>query len=289
MQVECAQDADRAAWLRLAAEVEPLFGPMLSDPGYHRALEKNIRRGTALCVREHNGPPGTPLMGGLLYSSCGCKYEIDWLAVAQRWQRQGVGRALVEHLFGLIRPPAEVVLITFAPDVAAGVPARCFYERHGFAPAEPGPPNAAGITTQVYRRVIGKSPTVRAVIQHANRFLLVQHNHQRPENIGHWGIPGGQIDPCDTDRKAALRRELHEELGVEPEIGRFINTYPYRERLHHVYHVRLPARTLTFDRQEILDHAWLTLDQVAALHAAGKLHTGFELAAITASQSRSRF
>jgi hypothetical protein len=38
MQIALAQFADIAAWLDLAAEVEPLFGPMVADPGFHAAL-----------------------------------------------------------------------------------------------------------------------------------------------------------------------------------------------------------------------------------------------------------
>ena len=49
-QIVVAQREDQPAWLELAREVEPLFGPMVNDPGFHRALENNIARGTAYCV-----------------------------------------------------------------------------------------------------------------------------------------------------------------------------------------------------------------------------------------------
>jgi hypothetical protein len=44
MQVALAQPADISALLDLAAEVEPLFGPMVADPGFQQALERNIQR-----------------------------------------------------------------------------------------------------------------------------------------------------------------------------------------------------------------------------------------------------
>jgi ribosomal protein S18 acetylase RimI-like enzyme len=153
MRVVLAQSADLPAWLDLAAEVEPLFGPMVADPGFHAALERNIQRQTAFCLREQNGAPGAPLMGGLLFSATHApQYKIGWLAVAERWRRQGVAQALVEHCFRLILPPAELSVITFGEDNVAGRPARHFYERMGFQAVEAAPNGPEGGTRQVFRR-----------------------------------------------------------------------------------------------------------------------------------------
>jgi GNAT superfamily N-acetyltransferase len=109
MRVVLAQPADSPAWLNLAAEVEFLFGPMVAERGFHAALERNIARHMAFCIREQDGAPGRPLMGGLLFSATHAPhYEIGWLAVAQRWRRQGVAQLLVEHCVRLIQPPAEL-------------------------------------------------------------------------------------------------------------------------------------------------------------------------------------
>jgi len=153
MHVALAQPADIPAWLELAAEVEPLFGPMVAEPGFHAALERNIARQTAFVIREQDGTPGTALMGGLLFSATHAPhYEIGWLAVAERWRRQGVAQALVEHCFSLIQPPAELSVITFGEDNVAGRPARQFYERMGFQAAEAAPNGPEGGTRQVFRR-----------------------------------------------------------------------------------------------------------------------------------------
>jgi ribosomal protein S18 acetylase RimI-like enzyme len=153
MQIALAQSADIPAWLDLAVEVEPLFGPMVADPAFHAALERNIARQTAFCIREHDGPLGVPLMGALLFSATHAPhYTIGWLAVAQRWRRQGVAQMLVEHCFRLIQPPAELSVVTFGADNLAGRPARRFYERMGFEVAEAVPNGPEGGTRQVFRR-----------------------------------------------------------------------------------------------------------------------------------------
>jgi GNAT superfamily N-acetyltransferase len=153
MRVDVAQIEDVPQWLNLAAEVEFLFGPMLNDTAFQRGLEESIRRGTAFCVREADGPPGTPLMGAILVSLTHAPhYKIRWLSVARRWRRCGVGRRLVQHVFGLAQPPAEISVVTFGADSAAGQPARRFYEQMGFYAAEAAPNGPEGGSRQIYRR-----------------------------------------------------------------------------------------------------------------------------------------
>lgn len=144
-----ATPADIPAWRLLAAEVEPLFGPLVGDPSFEGALARCIARGDAFCVRE--GAEGSPLLGGLLFSRKPPIYTLGWLAVAERGRRRGVGCLLVRHALGLIRPPAEVVVTTFGPDLPEGEPARRFYEAMGFVPAEMAPPAPDGSTRQIYR------------------------------------------------------------------------------------------------------------------------------------------
>lgn len=286
MRVQIAHLQDIPAWLALAAEVEAQFGPLVDNPGFVRALEKNIARQTAICVREDDGPPGAPLMGGLLFSQCPPQYEIDWLAVARRWQRCGVGSALVGHVFALVEPPGEMVLLTFADSVPEGEAARRFYARFGFRPAEPGPRNAANIPTQVFRRTFGHTPTVRAVIQRGDRVLLTQHHYLNPENHGKWSLPGGRVDPDDDSRQATLRRELREEFGAEIDIVRFLGTFTHRMRPHHIYLAHLRDNgPLRIDTSEIAAAEWFTAGEAQALGAEGRLFAPFILEAVLAAQA----
>ena len=151
-RIVSAEREDISAWLVLAAEVEFLFGPMVEEPGFIQALCRNAARGTALCAREGRGPPGAPLLGGLLYSPKPPLYRIGWLAVTGSHRRRGIGRALIEHVFQRAESPAEFVVITFGADRAEGAPARRFYARMGFAPAEMAPDGPEGGSRQVFRR-----------------------------------------------------------------------------------------------------------------------------------------
>ena len=134
--------------------MEALFGALVDNPDFRRALHRNIERGTAFCVRENDGPPGAPLAGGLLFSPHPPLYTIGWLAVARRWRRQGLGRMLVGHARGLVQPPAELAVVTFGEDNVAGEPARQFYRELGFQPAEQAPAGPGGGSRQVFRLLL---------------------------------------------------------------------------------------------------------------------------------------
>jgi GNAT superfamily N-acetyltransferase len=160
MQIQVAQYRDVRSWLDLAAGVEWLFGAMLDSTGFYEALLRNVARGTAFCVRKDDGPPGAPLLGGLLFSPARPdrpECHIRWLAVDERNRRSGAGTALVRHTFTLVPPEATLSVITFGEDVPGGRPARRFYERLGFAPAEPAPNGPEGGSRQVYRRTMPRA------------------------------------------------------------------------------------------------------------------------------------
>lgn len=154
MRICRAQREDLTPWLDLAAEVEPLFGPMVEDPVFQRALSRTISRGTAYCIREGDGSAGARLLAGLLLSPRPPVYRIGWLVVATSHRRSGLGSALVEHVVREIPPPAELVVITFGPRVRGGEPARRFYTRTGFTPAETVESGPSGTPRQAFRRRI---------------------------------------------------------------------------------------------------------------------------------------
>src|SRR5438309_11521546 len=74
-----------------------------------------------------------------------------------------------------------------------------------------------------------------AVIERPGAFLLAQRPAGKPYP-GYWEFPGGKIEPGE-DARAALVRELREELGIEvreasPWITRVYEYTHARVRLH---------------------------------------------------------
>ncbi|MGW2491575.1 GNAT family N-acetyltransferase [Streptomyces sp. NPDC001606] len=153
MIIRPAQQQDLPGFLALAAQVEHWFGPMVEDPGFHRAVEKHIRRSTALVAEAaHAGP-----LGALLFGGTAPVHEVHWLVVAEQARGTGVGRALMEDAVGRFVPgPGTLQVTTFGPDHPGAVTsgARAFYESLGFTPAEPTAPGPEGGSRQIYRRVL---------------------------------------------------------------------------------------------------------------------------------------
>ncbi|MCJ0894025.1 (deoxy)nucleoside triphosphate pyrophosphohydrolase [Rhodococcus sp. ARC_M5] len=58
---------------------------------------------------------------------------------------------------------------------------------------------------------------VAAALTHEGTLLLAQRTRP-PELAGLWELPGGKVEPGESE-DAALARELREELGVECSIG----------------------------------------------------------------------
>ena len=78
------------------------------------------------------------------------------------------------------------------------------------------------------KRIIIK---VRAIILHNGKLLLVKH----PHDTSFAAFPGGHLE-YGEEVKECLEREIVEELGVKPEIGRlfYINTYMQSDKKQYI-------------------------------------------------------
>ena len=57
------------------------------------------------------------------------------------------------------------------------------------------------------------------VFDHAGRLLLVRRAHE--PGRGRWSVPGGRVEPGETDHQAVIR-EVAEETGLAVEITRLL-------------------------------------------------------------------
>jgi len=114
-------------------------------------------------------------------------------------------------------------------------------------------------------RVVTHPPidVVAGVIRREDGRLLITQRLADDTLGGYWEFPGGKVD-AGEELKAALQRELREELGVKAEIGaeihRIVHAYPDRD-------VRLyffDARIVSGEPQkiEVADLRWVTLDEL---------------------------
>jgi ADP-ribose pyrophosphatase YjhB (NUDIX family) len=127
---------------------------------------------------------------------------------------------------------------------------------------------------------------VRCVLERNEHYLLVIHNNRLPRNYGKWGLPGGVLD-CGEQPATGLRRELNEEFQIV--IGELVvlGDWEYRDEIHRVFGCDFEGQIEFYDANEILDIAWLTYAGLVDSARTGKLHTGFELEAITEFRNQS--
>lgn len=107
---------------------------------------------------------------------------------------------------------------------------------------------------------------VRAIIEHEGRFLLVRNASSRQ----FWCLPGGSVETGEELRRA-LKRELAEETGVEPEIGALAYVHQLHIQtnapvLEFFFRVRnsgdyaaLDLKQITQEEGELLDIDWLEM------------------------------
>lgn len=102
---------------------------------------------------------------------------------------------------------------------------------------------------------------MKAVVRCGEEVLLIQHTYARR---GQWDIPGGFVRPGE-DVEVALRRELEEELGVEPlritPIAELPSRFDHKRERLHVFAVDVaPGVAVTPSEAEIEAVRWARWD-----------------------------
>ncbi len=147
MDVDSSKPEDFNGWIKLAKEVEPLFGPMADEIGFQDAVKNAISTNTAFCIYSYAKDAGKSLKGGVVISKE--SNEIVWLAVSQQFRGLGCGRKLLDFAIKQLNPQENIYVQTFDESVPEGKPARNLYLAAGFTDFKDGGLNPAGVPTMI--------------------------------------------------------------------------------------------------------------------------------------------
>jgi ADP-ribose pyrophosphatase YjhB (NUDIX family) len=116
-------------------------------------------------------------------------------------------------------------------------------------------------------------PCVGAVIKDGQgRLLLIKRGHAPAAGL--WSLPGGRIEPGETDAEA-LVREMREETGLVIEAGQLIGTARRPAQDGSVFDIRDYAATVIGGTlrpgDDAADARWVDASELAALPLTGGL------------------
>ena len=119
-------------------------------------------------------------------------------------------------------------------------------------------------------------PCAGAIIRdEAERLLLIQRRNE--PGAGLWSLPGGRVEPGETDQQAVVR-EVAEETGLVVTCGRLVGAVERPGRPGSVFVIRDYSALVTGGRlaagDDAADARWVTPAEAAALDAAGRLTDG---------------
>ena len=102
-----------------------------------------------------------------------------------------------------------------------------------------------------------------AVIRNEQGQILIDRRHQKGVMGGLWEFPGGKVELGETVEEC-IKREIHEELGIEIEVGKHLitidHTYTHLRvtlTVHHCRHLTGVPQPLQCDEVR-----WVSLDDL---------------------------
>lgn len=119
-------------------------------------------------------------------------------------------------------------------------------------------------------------PCVGAVIRDGmGRILLIKRGHEPGKGL--WSVPGGRIEPGETDEQAVVR-EVREETGLEVECGPLLGAIDRPGMSGTILQISDYRAVVTGGElaagDDAADARWLTLQEASELDSTGKLTGG---------------
>lgn len=113
-----------------------------------------------------------------------------------------------------------------------------------------------------------KLKVVAAVIKDGDRYLCMQRcRSSKPYISEHWEFPGGKVKEGETDEEA-LRREIHEEMDWDIQVGKRLGAvnYDYPDFSIELTAFLCKPGAGEFTMLEHLNYRWLTHDELPQLN-----------------------
>ena len=114
-----------------------------------------------------------------------------------------------------------------------------------------------------------------AIIKNNNKYLLEQAT-SRSNNT--YAIPGGHLISNETPL-TGLKRELQEELNLQPNSIKHLDTYifPYNSYIFNVYLIEenIDIKNLSYQEDEVVNIGWYTKEEIIKLMQENKVNKGY--------------
>ncbi|HUS26067.1 MAG TPA: NUDIX hydrolase [Nevskiaceae bacterium] len=128
-------------------------------------------------------------------------------------------------------------------------------------------------------------PKLRSVgcfVEYDNTFTILLRNKGKSQGRT-WGLPGGKVEPGETDSQA-IAREVYEETGIQakPEafeaLGIFVFNFPNIEVTFPTFRLMLQQQpTIVLEPDAHHDYRWVTAQECYAMPHASLIHGFHEL------------
>lgn len=128
--------------LRLASQVEDLFGKMVGVFEFESALEQCLKSKAVIGCISGNEVCGA----GIIDKN---KNEIAWLVVDSSKRGLGIGKMLMDQIIVELDTDRAMYVRTFADGIPEGKAARALYTKYGFVENADGGKNPAGVPTKI--------------------------------------------------------------------------------------------------------------------------------------------